>query len=71
MNLTELKIGETGVIQGFTDEKMSIKLMEMGCVPGECVCVKRLAPFGDPIAVEICGYMLSMGRKEASTITIV
>lgn len=71
MKLSQLEIGEKGIIKEFTDLEMSVKLMEMGCLPGEVVKVDRVAPLGDPIAVSISGYQLSLRRKEASTIELI
>ncbi len=47
---------------------MSIKLMEMGCLPGESIVVERIAPLGDPMAITVSGYSLSLRKHEASTI---
>ena len=70
-NLAELKIGEKGEIVGFTDELLSLKLLEMGCLPGTEVVLTHLAPFGDPIAIRVSGsYTLSMRREEAETMLI-
>ena len=69
-NLADLKIGEKGEIVGFTDELLSLKLLEMGCLPGTEVVLTHLAPFGDPIAVKVSGYVLSMRKDEASTIVV-
>jgi len=67
-NLADLKIGEKGEIVGFTDELLSLKLLEMGCLPGTEVILTHLAPFGDPIAIRVSGsYTLSMRREEAET----
>ena len=63
--------GESGIIKEFTDLEMSVKLMEMGCLPGEPIYVERIAPLGDPIAVTISGYQLSLRKQEASTIILV
>ena len=70
MTLSQLAVGEQGIIKEFTDLEMSVKLMEMGCLPGEVIKVDRVAPFGDPIAVSISGYQLSLRKKEASTIEL-
>ncbi len=70
MKLSELPVGKTGVIISFTDEATSLKLMEMGCLPGEKIIVERIAPLGDPIAVSVSGYMLSMRKEEASTVLV-
>jgi ferrous iron transport protein A len=70
-NLADLKIGEKGEIMGFTDELLSLKLLEMGCLPGTEVILTHLAPFGDPIAIRVSGsYTLSMRREEAETMLI-
>jgi len=70
MRLSQLEVGETGVVKEFTDLEMSVKLMEMGCLPGEQITVSRVAPLGDPIAIHVSGYQLSLRRKEASTIIL-
>jgi len=49
---------------------MSVKLMEMGCLPGEIVEVERFAPLGDPIAIRVAGYQLCLRKSEASVIII-
>jgi ferrous iron transport protein A len=68
--LSDLNVGQTGIVKEFTDLKMSVKLMEMGCLPGEEVRVDRIAPLGDPIAINVSGYQLSLRKKEASTIIL-
>jgi ferrous iron transport protein A len=68
--LSELKIGEKGEIHHFNDELIALKLMEMGCLPGELVTVERLAPLGDPIAIKVAGYLLSMRKSEAACVVI-
>ncbi len=71
MDITQLKIGQKARIQGFTNNEMSVKLMEMGCLPGEIIELVKIAPFGDPISVSICGYELSLRKKDASTILVI
>ncbi len=70
MTLSELVPGEMGIVKEFTDLEMSVKLMEMGCLPGEEVTVSRIAPLGDPIAINVSGYQLSLRKFEASTIVL-
>ncbi|MFM6947430.1 MAG: ferrous iron transport protein A [Aquirufa sp.] len=70
LTLADLKIGEKAEIIGFTDEILSLKLLEMGCLPGTEVELTHLAPFGDPIAVKVSGYTLSMRKEEAATIQV-
>lgn len=70
MKLSQLTIGKKGIIKEFTDLEMSVKLMEMGCLPGEEISVQRIAPLGDPIAINVAGYQLSLRKREASTIIL-
>lgn len=70
MNLSQLKLGQSAVIDSFTDKKMALKLLEMGCTPGEIVKLDRIAPMGDPIAITVSGYLLSLRKAEASTVLV-
>mgnify|MGYP001237791235 CR=1 FL=1 len=70
MHLGELKAGESAIILSFNDLEMSLKFLEMGCIPGELVRIERTAPLGDPIAISVAGYLLSMRKAEAATILI-
>lgn len=69
-NLSQLKIGQSAVIDSFTDKIMALKFLEMGCTPGEIVHLDRIAPLGDPIAISVSGYLLSLRKEEASTILV-
>ncbi|GAB2702650.1 ferrous iron transport protein A [Mucilaginibacter koreensis] len=70
MKLSQLEVGKKGIVKEFTDLEMSVKLMEMGCLPGEEISVTRVAPLGDPIAINVSGYMLSLRKREAATIIL-
>lgn len=65
-----MRPGEIAVIEGFTDNQISVKLMEMGCLPGVPVRFNFSAPFGDPVCISVSGYELSLRLEEASTISI-
>lgn len=54
----------------FEDNDLFLKLMEMGCVPGETVRVEQIAPLGDPISISVAGYNLSLRLNEADNIFI-
>lgn len=62
MKLSDLKAGEQGTIRGFEASDLELKLMEMGCIPGEKVIVEKVAPLGDPISIRIAGYSLSLRK---------
>ena len=68
--LTELQPGEKGLILSFKNEDLYLKLMEMGCVPGEIITIERIAPLGDPISIQVVGYNLSLRHEEAETIIV-
>jgi len=70
ISMDKMKVGESAVIVSFKDEVMSLKLLEMGCVPGEIVTLERKAPLGDPIAISVSGYQLSLRMDEAATIMV-
>jgi len=68
--LSELKPGQEGVIKEFIDNDIFLKLMEMGCVPGEKILLEQIAPLGDPISVKVAGYRLSLRLDEAVHIIV-
>lgn len=69
--MASLVPGETGQISSFTDEKLALKLLDMGCLPGTEVQLKFTAPLGDPLCISIDGYRLSLRKAEAATISLV
>lgn len=68
--LSELKTGAIAVIEQFRSDSFSLKLMEMGCVPGEKIRIDKIAPLGDPICVAVAGYSLSLRITEAEEILV-
>ena len=57
-------------IHSFEKDDIFIKLMEMGCVPGEIIKVEQMAPLGDPISISVAGYHLSLRLNEAHSIFV-
>jgi ferrous iron transport protein A len=78
IRLSELPVGHKAIIREFEEssaraldrDDIHIKLMEMGCVPGETVTVVKIAPLGDPISIAVAGYNLSLRRSEAQFIWV-
>ena len=70
MKLSDLKPGEKAIIKTFTNSELGLKLMEMGCIPGEIVVIEQVAPLGDPISIRIAGYSLSLRLNEADHIIL-
>ncbi len=65
MKLSELRSGAIGKIMGFESSDLELKLMEMGCIPGETVIVEQVAPMGGPMNIRVAGYLLSLRKDEA------
>jgi ferrous iron transport protein A len=70
VRLSDLKPGQEGIIKEFKDNDIFLKLMEMGCVPGERILMEQKAPMGDPISVSVSGYHLSLRLNEAEHIIV-
>tara|TARA_B100002003_G_C14032141_1_gene497499 strand:- start:3 stop:227 length:225 start_codon:yes stop_codon:yes gene_type:complete len=68
--LSEATIGKTYIIDSINDNELAQKLLEMGCTPGEKIVVERKAPFNDPIAIFVSGFMLSLRKKDAKQIMV-
>ncbi len=70
MRLSQLKPGQKAIIKDFDNQEIHLKLMEMGCLPGESITVEQRAPLGDPVSVSIAGYTLSLRLNEADHIIV-
>ena len=70
MFLDELRNGESALIEEICDTNICLKLIEMGCLPGEMVLVRMSAPYRDPIAIEVSGNLISLRKSEARTIRV-
>lgn len=68
--LSKLGAGQRAVIHSHEDTELRITLLEMGCIPGEPVWVEMVAPLGDPLAIRIAGYFLSIRKRDAQKILV-
>lgn len=68
--LSELSIGQNATVRSIAESALRPKLLEMGLIQGQDIRVLFKAPFGDPIAVEIGTYVLSMRKDEAMLVEI-
>ena len=69
-NLSELKLGTKAVIESFSDKELALKLMEMGCLPGNSVRLIQQAPFQGPIYLEVNGSYVAIRKETAKLIEI-
>ena len=70
LKLSELRVGQKAIIKEFHSEEIHLKLMEMGCLPGEKISITKIAPLGDPVSVVVAGYTLSLRLDEAEQICL-
>ncbi|OIQ30973.1 MAG: ferrous iron transport protein A [Bacteroidetes bacterium MedPE-SWsnd-G2] len=68
--LAELKRGEKGIISDVSSIEIPLKLLEMGCLPGNAVELVQVAPFQDPLYLNINGTHLAMRKETAAFILI-
>lgn len=68
--LAQAPLGKRATVTGITESELKPKLLEMGLYNGKQVSVLFKAPFGDPIAVDVDGYVLSMRLDEACLVQI-
>jgi len=68
--LSEIKNGNCATVTSIEDSSIRLKLMEMGLLPGKSVTVLFRAPLGDPIAIDVNGYILSLRLDEAALILV-
>ena len=65
-SLNEFKIGEIGkVVKIIAEGKIKRRLFDMGLTPGATIELKKKAPLGDPLEVNLRGYELTLRKDEA------
>ena len=70
VRLSDIPAGKTVLVKSVEKDEIFLKLMEMGCVPGEQIVVDQIAPLGDPISIRVAGYHLSLRINEADNIWV-
>lgn len=68
--VADLKRGEKGIIKEFSDENIPIKLLELGCLPGNEVELIQIAPLQDPIYINVSGSHIAIRRDMANLIAL-
>ena len=70
MQVSEMKSGEVRYIRDLKNDEISLRLIEMGCLPGSPLTYNFAAPLGDPICISVEGYDLSLRIEEADSILV-
>ena len=69
--LREVKVGETAVVAKLHGEgAVKRRIMDMGITKGTEVFVRKVAPLGDPVEVNVRGYELSIRKADAEMIEV-
>ena len=68
--IADLKKGEKGIITDSSSENIPLKLLEMGCLPGNEVHLLQLAPFSDPMYLNGNDSFLAIRKETAALIVI-
>ena len=68
--IAQLKKGQKAVIKSFDIDNIPLKLIEMGCLPGNVVELIQIAPFGDPLFLSVNESHLAIRLETAAAIEI-
>lgn len=70
--LKDMKVGETATVAKLHGEgPVKRRIMDMGITRGVEVLVRKVAPLGDPMELNVRGYELSLRKAEAERIEVV
>lgn len=68
--IVDLKRGQKGIIRESNGELLPIKLLELGCLPGNEVELVQVAPFNDPIYINVNGSHIAIRKSTALKIEL-
>ena len=70
ITVAHLKPGQKGIIKDFGIDDIPIKLLELGCLPGNEIELVQVAPLKDPIYINVNGSHLAIRREMAERIPL-
>jgi len=70
LTLDMLIIGDSAHITSLNSNPLSLQLLEIGFIPGELVSITGIAPFGDPIRLQLHSFELFIRREDAALIHV-
>ncbi|WP_177730633.1 FeoA family protein [Flavobacterium inviolabile] len=68
--LAQIKKGQKAVIKDFNVDVIPLKLLEMGCLPGNTVELLQIAPLGDPLYINVNDSHVAIRIETASQIEV-
>jgi Fe2+ transport system protein FeoA len=71
IKLSQLAIGSRAIVRELPPQgSASLRLREMGVLPGVNITLVRAAPFGDPLEIQVRGYNLTLRKSEAEHVMV-
>ena len=70
MTLAQLNKGEKAVVEDLNTDLVPLKLIEMGCLPGNQIELLQLAPFKDPLFLNVNGAQVAIRKETAKHIQV-
>ena len=68
--LAELKIGQKALILDLNNDNIPLKLLEMGCLPGNTIEILQVAPMGDPLYINVNGSFVAIRKETALEVSV-
>ena len=70
ISLDQLAIGQKAIIESIETDVLPLKLIEMGCLPGNEVSLLYLAPFRDPLYLKVDEAHVAIRKEVARCIMV-
>ena len=70
MTLSQLKKGEKAVVEDLNTDLVPLKRIEMCCLPGNTIELLQLAPFKDPLFLNVNGSQVAIRKETAEHIQV-
>ena len=72
MQLSKVKVGQKAKITKLNIQNKEIRrhLLDMGITKGTKILIKKIAPMGDPVSIELRGYELCIRKEEMKNIEV-
>lgn len=70
--LSDLKVGQSAKVLRLKMDEQEVRrhLLDMGITKGTNILIKKIAPMGDPVDIELRGYELCIRKKEMKCIDV-
>lgn len=70
VTIADLKIGQKGRITEFNIDEIPLKLLEMGCLPGNLIELIQIAPLGCPLYFNVNDSHVAIRLEMAKEINV-